>query len=69
MEEIKTHHDRTHPKRLQSQRRNGDYVTLGTASMVGRGFAPKEKVAETHKKAHERSKATILKHRQELLDP
>lgn len=69
MEEHHSHHDGTQPKRLRSQRRNGDYVTLGTASMVGRGFAPKEKVAETLKKSHERSKATIVRHRQELLDP
>ncbi len=55
-------------KKLQSRKRNGEYVTLGTASIVGRGFAPKEKVAETLKKAHERSRATILRHRQELLD-
>lgn len=61
--------DDIQPKVLRSRKRNGEYVTLGTASIVGRGFAPKEKVAETFRKAHERSKATILRHRQELFDP
>lgn len=55
-------------KVLRSRKRTGEYVTLGTASLVGRRFAPKEKVHETLRIAHERSKATILKHRQELLD-
>ena len=65
--------DKTHPqssprKVLRSRKRTGEYVTLGTASIIGRSFASKEKVHETLQIAHERSRATILRHRRDLLD-
>lgn len=65
----KTHLKEPPHKVLRSRKRTGEYVTLGTASIVGRGFAPSEKVRETLRIAHERSRATIFRHRRELLDP
>lgn len=64
----KTHSQSSPLKVLRSRKRTGEYVTLGTASLVGRGFASKEKVLETLRIAHERSRATILRHRHDLLD-
>lgn len=64
---VATKRENTDRKVLRSRTRSGRYVTLGTASLKGKSFASKEKVAETHKLANESSKATIRKHRQELL--
>lgn len=64
---VATKRENTDRKVLRSRTRSGRYVTLGTASLEGKSFASKEKVAETLRAANEASKATIRKHRQELL--
>lgn len=52
---------------LRSRTASGRLVTLGTASLKGRSFAPREKVLETRRLAHETAADLILKHRRELL--
>ncbi|MBY5940553.1 hypothetical protein KUW00_06605 [Halomonas sp. DP5N14-9] len=65
---VATKRENTDRKVLRSRTRSGRYVTLGTASLKGKSFASKEKVANTLKAANRASKAKIRKHRQELLD-
>lgn len=55
-------------KILRSRTRSGRLVTLGTASIKDQPFASKEKVRETLKAANAASRATIRRHRAELLD-
>lgn len=57
-------------KVLRSRTRSGRLVTLGTASIKDKDqpFASKEKVQATLNAANAASRATIRRHRAELLD-